>query len=71
MALICIPQTLTKMGELVIIPRSDYEEYLNLKKIISIVKPNAAEKKAIKDGRKEVEAGNYFTIKELKNELAG
>ncbi|MBU4481699.1 AbrB/MazE/SpoVT family DNA-binding domain-containing protein [Patescibacteria group bacterium] len=35
MATITIPRDLMKKGDLVIIPRKEYEEFLNLKKIIS------------------------------------
>jgi len=66
---ITIPKKLAKKGELVIIPRSEYEEYLNFKKIIPIIKANPAEKKAIREGRKEIKQGRYLTLKQLKNEL--
>lgn len=66
---IAIPKELSKKGELVIIPRSDYEEFLRLKKIIPLVEPTLSEKKAIKIGRKEIKKGKYLTLKQLKDEL--
>ena len=50
---IAIPKELSKKGELVMIPRSEYEELLRLKKVISLVEPTLSEKKEIKAGRKE------------------
>jgi len=67
--IITIPKELSKKEELVIIPRSDYEELLKLKKIIPLVKPTRSEKKAIKTGRKEIREGKYLTLKQLKDEL--
>ncbi len=66
---IAIPKELSKKGDLVIIPRSDYEELLRLKKVIPLVKPTLSEKKAIKIGRKEIGKGKYLTLNQLKNEL--
>ena len=54
-----------------IIPRSDYEEFLSLKKVIPLVNASSSEKKAIIDGRKEIKAGKYLNLKQLKNELEG
>lgn len=68
--LITIPKKLAGKEDLVVIPRSEYENYLNLKKIIPLVKPNATEKRAIKQGRKEIRQGKYSTLQDLKNELA-
>ncbi|MFQ6084459.1 MAG: hypothetical protein ACE5WD_14035 [Candidatus Aminicenantia bacterium] len=67
--IIAIPKKLLKKGELVIIPRSDYEEFLRLKKVIPLVKPTLSEKKAIQVGRKEIKKGKYLTLKQLKDEL--
>ena len=68
---IAIPRELSKKGELVIMPRSDYEEFLRLKKLIPLIKPTLSEKKAIRDGRKEIKEGKYLTLKQLKDELEG
>lgn len=66
---ITIPKELYKKGGLVIIPRSEYEEYLSLKKIIPLVKPTPSERRAIKEGRKEIREGKYLTLKQFKDEL--
>lgn len=66
---VTIPRGLSETGELVIIPRSDYEEFLRLRKIIPLVDPTLSEKKAIKLGRKQIRQGKYLTLKQLKNEL--
>lgn len=67
--IIAIPKELSKQGELVIIPRSDYEELLKLKKVIPLIELSPSEKKAIQAGRKEIQQGKYLTLKQLKNEL--
>ena len=71
MEAITLPRELFKKEGLVIIPRSDYEEFLSLKKVIPLVNASFSEKKAIIDGRKEIKAGKYFNLKQLKNELEG
>jgi len=68
---IAIPKELSKAGELVIIPRSDYEEFLRLKKVISLVEPSLSEKRAIQSGREEIRQGKYIALSRLKNELEG
>lgn len=68
---ITIPKELSKKGELVVIPRSEYEEFLRLKKVIPLVKPTLSEKKAIQTGRKEIQKGKYITLKQLKDEMEG
>lgn len=67
--ILTIPKNLVKKEDLVIIPRSEYEDYLRLKKIIPTVKLNKSEKKSVSEGRKEIKKGKYITITELKNEL--
>jgi len=66
---IAIPKELLRAGELVIIPRSDYEEFLRLKKVIPLVEPTLSEKRAIQSGRGEIRQGKYVTLSQLKNEL--
>ena len=66
---VTIPKELAKRGELVIISRGEYEEYLRLKKVIPLVEANTGEKKAIREGRKEIKQGRYLTLKQLKNGL--
>jgi hypothetical protein len=59
--LITISRELVKKDDLVLIPRVEYEEYLRLKKVISIVKPTKSEERAIYKGRKEIRTGKYLT----------
>lgn len=68
---IVVPKKLSEKGELVIIPRSDYEEFLRLEKIIPLVKTTLSEKKAIQLGRKEIKKRKYLTLKQLRDELEG
>jgi len=70
MTTITIPKELAKKGELVLIPKSEYEEFLNLRKLIQIAKPTKSEIKAIARGRKEIKKGQYVLWSNLKNELA-
>ena len=66
---ITIPKELIKKGELVLIPRADYEELLRIKKIISLVEPSSSEKKAIKEAQRELQEGKYLTLKQFQHEL--
>ena len=69
--IVSIPREMSKQGELVIIPREDYEEFLRLQKVVPLVEATASEKKAIREGRKQIQEGKYITLKELENELEG
>ena len=66
---IAIPKELSKNEDLMVIPRSDYEEFLQLKKIIPLVELTPSERKAIKQAKKEIKQGKYLTLNQLKNEL--
>jgi len=57
-------------GEFVIIPKKEYEEFLELKKMIPIVKPTRLEIRAIERGRKEIKRGKYVEWERIKQELA-
>ncbi|TRZ78662.1 hypothetical protein D4R87_00135 [bacterium] len=65
---ITISKQFIKKDELIIMPRREYDEYLFLKKIVS-VNPTLSEKKAIAEGKKEIQNGDYISLKQLKNEL--
>ena len=67
---ITIPGRLAKKGDLVVIPRKEYEEFLELKKIIPLVRPTKAEVAALERGRRQVRQGHYVTWRDFKNELA-
>ena len=64
-----IPSTVTKGEELVVVPRREYEELLMWREVVRLVKPTAQEKRAIREGRKEVKEGKYFTLQQFKDEL--
>ena len=64
-----IPKELSKNQDLIIIPRSDYEELLTLKKFIPLIDLSSSEKKALEKSRKEIKKGNYVTLDQLKNEM--
>jgi len=66
---VAIPKELSRNRDLIVIPRSDYEEFLQLKKIIPLVELTASERKAIKEAKKEIKQGKYSTLNQLKDEL--
>jgi len=66
---VAIPKELSRNGDLIVIPRSDYEEFLQLKKIIPLVELTLSERKAIKEAKKEIKQGKYSTLNQLKDEL--
>ena len=52
-----ISKKMVGLGDLVIIPKVRYEEYLRLKQAIRFAKPSFSEKKRIEAGRKEIKNG--------------
>ena len=70
MNVITIPKKLAQKGDLVVLPRSEYEEFLEFRKMIPIVKASRSELRAIKRSEKEIREGNYTPWHELKRELA-
>lgn len=69
MNIITIPKKLAQKGDLVVIPRKEYEEFLTLKKIIPVVKATKEEMRAIRRGEREIAKGEYVTLEQLKREL--
>lgn len=72
--IITIPKQFTKQGELVVIPRKDYEEFLNLQRSIKTFKTFRAtrdQKRDLRNARKDFAQGKYITFKELKDGLGG
>ena len=69
MSVITIPKKLTEKGDLVIIPRQEYERLLGLKKVFPVVKPSKEEMRAIRRGEREIAKGEYITLEQLKREL--
>lgn len=68
MTTITIPRKITRGEELVVIPRKDYEELLELKKI-SEFQPTSSQRKALIRARKNRKNGNFLTFNELKKKL--
>lgn len=68
MATITIPKKITKGEDLVIVPREEYEELLELRKIHEF-QPTPAQKKALIQARKNRKKGNSLTFNELENKL--
>ena len=60
---------MVKKDDLVIIPRKEYEEFLEMRKAITVFQPTFSDKKALKEARQEMKKGNYLTIEQFKNEL--
>lgn len=56
------------MGDLMLVPKKEYESFLEFKKIKEYT-PTLAEKVALKRARLNRKKGNYLTLKQLKNEL--
>lgn len=72
MPTITILKELAKKGELVVIPRKEYEEFSNWRKFMDSFKtftPTNAEKRALKKAREDYKKGKYLTIDELKHKL--
>ena len=70
MTTITIPKSQLKNSDLVAIPREEYEELMNLKKIIPTFRPTKAELNAIVRGERAVRQGKFKPWSEVKNELA-
>ncbi len=69
MPTITIPKEMTQKGDLIIIPRKEYEEFLELKKTIAVFIPTISDKKALARARKNKKKGNLLTFNELKSKL--
>ncbi|MBI3274038.1 MAG: hypothetical protein HYZ69_02745 [Candidatus Colwellbacteria bacterium] len=72
MTTITIPKTVTKGTELVIIPREEYDEFLNWRKAVEThktFKPTKAELRDLQEAREERGRGIYMTLNELKQKL--
>jgi len=60
---IAIPKNLAKQGELIILPRREYDEFLNWKKAVRIFKPTPAQKRDLTEARKDFAKGTYFKLR--------
>ena len=73
MSTITIPKKVTKGEELIVISRKDYEEFSRWQKTFQPFKefaPTSAQKKDLKQARREYQKGEYLTIYELRQKLA-
>ena len=59
-----ISRKITKGDELMVIPRREYDELQELKRIREFM-PTSAQKKALEQGKKNRARGNFLTINEL------
>ena len=69
MSVVTIPKQLTGKDELVVIPKSEYMEFLKLRSLIKEVKPTKKELKIIAQGEREVKLGKYEPWEKVKHEL--
>jgi len=69
MATLTISKKITKGEELVIIPRKEYEKFLELRKAIPLVELTPSQKRDLKQARKEYARGEYLALDQLENEL--
>lgn len=70
MPIITIPKELVIKGELAVIPRKEYEEFLRFRlKNIKEVTMTPAQKKALERARKNFAKGNFLTFHELQQKL--
>lgn len=73
MPLITIPKKMTKGDELVVIPRSEYEEISRWRKMLKPFKefvPTSAQKRDVKQARADYRKGRYITLHEAKRRMA-
>lgn len=68
MITITIPKELARRGDLVVIPRREYDALLKGRRIASTVQLTVSEKKALDRARKEIARGEFVTPKELGEE---
>lgn len=66
---ITIPRKITKGQELIVIPRKIYEEYLELRKAIPVVKMTKSEKREWEQAKKDYEKGKYVILSQIEREL--
>ncbi|MEK7099077.1 MAG: hypothetical protein AAB916_01005 [Patescibacteria group bacterium] len=72
MNVITIPKKLAQKGDLVVLPRAEYEALVRHQpRVIPTARLTAADKRAIARSRKELARGEYVTIDQLVHELGG
>lgn len=68
MTTITIPKEIAKKGDLVLIPRSEYEKLLAAKRVVEF-KQTPSDKRDLARARKNRKQGRYLTLDELKRKL--
>jgi len=69
MNIVTIPKKLASRGDLVVIPRKEYETLLGWKRIREFT-PTASQRRDLKNARRDYKKGRYLSINELKRRLA-
>lgn len=72
MSTITVPKELSRINDLIAVPRKTYGEFLVWQKKIKSArtfKPTLAEKKVLQRARKNFAKGEYLTLNELKHDL--
>ena len=69
MSVVTIPKQLAKKEDLVVIPKSEYVEFLKLRDLIREEKPTKEELKIIAQGEREIKTGKYEPWGKVKHEL--
>lgn len=65
---VTIPKALSRMGDLVLVPRKEYESFLKFKKITEFT-PTASDKKALKLAEKNYKNGKSLSYDEFVTKL--
>ena len=70
MTTVTIPKIMARKGDLVLLPRKEYEELLNFRlENVNEVELTPLQRKALLRARKNVSRGKFLTIHELKAKL--
>jgi hypothetical protein len=70
MTVITIPKHLAKAGDLVLVPKKEYQALV--KTHLSEIKEatfTARQKKVVQEARKRIDAGDFLTVNEIKEKL--
>ena len=69
---ITIPREMIKNGEVVIVPRKEYEEFSRWKtfvKAFKVFKPTREQKKDLKNARSDYKKDKYLNLNEFRHKL--
>ena len=70
MSIITIPKKLAQAGDLVVLPREEYEGLVDFRaRFVKEVPMTKAQKLALNRARKNIARGDYLTLDEFKREL--